>query len=330
MDRGSVLGSIQTALNAEQHIAVLSHYNPDPDAFGSSVGLSVALRSMGKEVVTINESGALPRYHYIRGAELVQKELPAGFPGILVVCDCGDLRRVGDSLVDAVSKARLVINIDHHASNTQFGHVNYVLEHASSSSELVFELLEYMGFFGHPHDSAMAAVSSGLYAGIVSDTGSFRYSNTSERTFAVAQRLVRLGVQPHVVAQNLYGNNSIASVKLHAAALSGIRTVADGKVALVTVTGHMLSEAGAVQDDTEGLVESARDISGVRVACLMRWDQNIWRVSMRSIDERHNVSVVAQNFGGGGHRVAAAFRWKREVSELEALLIPELVRVANL
>jgi len=322
----------QFAQNLLSHsrFVVISHYNPDADAFGSSCALSLLLERLGKEVVCVNETGALSRYMFIPRVDSIVRKMPDDHhggmtPDAIVVCDCGSLHRVGESLFEKVNAIAPMLNIDHHSSNDLFGTHTYVCPEASSTSELVFDVIVAL------KDETLLTpeIATALYAGIVGDTGSFRYQSTSAHTFEVATRLVNAGASPSMVASALFSSNTIASVKLQSAALTDLTLHADGKVAEVVVTTDMLHKYNATQDDTDPLVERARDIEGVEISALIRQDHDIWRVSLRSRTPRYDVSTIASHFGGGGHKCAAAFRWRRSFEELHPLLLKELLALAE-
>ena len=316
--RGEPLTALVEAINAAQSIVVLSHYNPDADAYGSSCGLALALKGLGKKVVCVNENGVLPRYEFIPGVSSVSNSLPEGAWDLLITCDCGDRKRIGETLKDSLSRFPKVMNIDHHASNDLFGHLNYVVDTASSTSEIIFDLVTEL------KAPLSADVALCLFTGISADTGSFRYASTAAKTFAVAQRLVTAGALPAKVSQALYGSDSLALVRLHADAINKMELVAGGKISLITCTQAMFQTHGALPEDADPLVERGRDIVGVEIAVLLKQDADLWRVSLRSKHPELDVSEVAQLFGGGGHKMAAGFRWRRDVAELRPLLLTKL------
>jgi phosphoesterase RecJ-like protein len=299
---------------------VLSHVNPDPDAFGSSGGLALALRKLGKKVVLVNETGPLDGLAWIPLVREVRTDFVPGDYDLLMCCDCGDAKRVGDSLLEKVRSHPNVINLDHHASNDFFGTYNIVEPRASSAAEVVLKVIEALRV---PLDSE---ISTALYAGLSADTGSFRYSSTETSSFAMAQKLVSAGANPFAIAQELYARVSLAALKLQSEALGALKIVADGRISLVAVTFKMLKSSGANKQDADSLVDIVRDIDGVAVAVLLKEDAGFWRVSMRSRVPQVDVAEVAGIFGGGGHKAAAGFRWKKERAELESLLLAELER----
>jgi phosphoesterase RecJ-like protein len=306
-------------LQGTKRAIVVSHVNPDADAYGSSCGLAQGLKAFGISVAVYNESGFVKRYGVIPGASQVSKELPTTFASddVVIVCDCGALERVGEAYLPILKTAPKLINIDHHTANPLFGHANYVLEGASSTSELVYDLLSALEKRVGRSDIINLDSAKCLLAGIIGDTGSFRYPSTTAKTFTVASELVRRGARPDVLTQELFANHSLAAVKLQAEAMSGVKLFEGGVFAEVTVTQEMVARNGADLLDADSLAERARDIEGVKVAALFKQDVDMWRVSLRSRQGAVDVSWVAQQFGGGGHKPAAAFRWRKDFETLE-------------
>ncbi len=310
----NTISEIAAALNASGSVLIVSHTSPDPDAYGSAAGLGLTLRQAGKRVVFLNESGASDRLSFIPAVNETVSALPSQKFDLICIVDCGELKRVGDSLLEPLRGLHPTLNIDHHISNDRFGDSNYVISDASSTSELVFDLL-CAADLAIPADAATA-----LYAGISGDTGSFRYSNTTQKVFETAAGLVERGANAGVIAQNLYSKNSRASVRVQAEALSAMEFLFGDRCAWIVVPAELAAKHGATKEDTEGLVERGRDIEGVIISVFIREEEGIWKVSMRSRDARFNVSNVAAQFGGGGHIMAAAFRWRRGYDELEKSL----------
>jgi phosphoesterase RecJ-like protein len=236
------------------------------------------------------------------------------------VCDCGAIERVGDSVISFVRSAQRVINIDHHTCNSRFGHLNLVVEGASSTSELVFDLLMELEKRNARADLIRLEAASCLMAGIIGDTGSFRYSSTSPSTFLAASQLMLRGARPDQLTQQLFASQSLAAVRLQAEALVGLNLLCNGELVEVTVTQEMIGRLGASILDADSLAERGRDIEGVKVAVLFKEDVDMWRVSLRARQGSVDVSEIARQFGGGGHKPAAAFRWRRGLPELKGAL----------
>ncbi len=326
MSSAGVVGSaaeIAQALYSANAIAAASHYSPDADAYGSLLGIAGILRNLGKKVVTLNQDGILPRFSFLPGIQEVTRELPEIVFDTFIACDCGDERRLGEALKGPLLAIPQTLNVDHHVSNNCFAKKNYVVGEASSTCELVFRIGRELEKISNKVliDKNVALC---LFAGISADTGSFRYASTAASTFEVARALLELGAKPALVSEALYERNSLAATKLQAEALTGLALFAKGKISKVVVPAVMYSKYDATPEDTEELVERARAIDGVRVAVLIREEQGLWKVSLRAKGDSCDVSKVALQFGGGGHRAAAGFRWRGTFEELDSKLMPIL------
>jgi len=300
---------------------IVSHLNPDADAYGSSLALTHALRAMGKKVVCLNQSGALSRYAFIPGVEQVQITPPVDDWDVLVICDCGDLKRIGDNLREKLSFDKPVINIDHHVSNDNFGNFNLVQVEASSTSEIIYDVL------AHTSLKLTSEIATCLFAGLSGDTGSFRYGNTNEKNLRIASELVAAGAEPAKIGTALYASISLSAFRLRSLALSNIEMHYSDRVSLIKVDKDMYARFSASSQDTEGLVENARDIAGVEVAIFMYQDDGVWRTSLRS--KGVDVSAIASSFGGGGHKLAAAFRSKNSFEEIKGSLLLKIKEALN-
>jgi phosphoesterase RecJ-like protein len=309
------------AVQASGKIAVVTHTNPDADAYGSACGLAWGLRGLGKEVRVYNEHGFVPRYKIIPGADQVISGSWVNWAAdsLLIVVDSGAAERVGDSLVADLVKSSMVINIDHHASNTMFGDINLVVEGASSTSELIFGLLKSCEQHFGRADLISCEAAACLLSGIIGDTGSFRYPSTTATTFKVAAELVERGAKPDILTQELFATQSLVALRLQSEALCNVAVYPNG-FAEVVVTQELLKKHGADILDADSLAERARDIEGVKVSALYKQDVDLWRISLRSRRGVVDVSSIAQSFGGGGHKAAAAFRWRQDLDTLQANL----------
>jgi phosphoesterase RecJ-like protein len=320
---GDDMLNVIQAIRTHRRFLVVSHYNPDPDAYGSSSAVYHLLKAIGKSAVLLNESGAVDRHCWIPEVSETVSVIPEGQFDCAIVLDCGALDRVGDSLKGRIASCSTIVNIDHHVSNERFGTINCVDIKASSTSEVLYPILAE---FDSGFDEKIATA---LLAGIYGDTGSFRYGCTTQRTFEIALELIRKGAVPYEVASNLFSQVSVAGTRLQAAALLEMVLHAGGRVAELVVPASYYDRYGACEEDTAVLAERARDISGVLISVLIREDQGIWRISLRTKDASINLSELAASYGGGGHKAAAAFRWRRSLEELQSDLIPRLVKLAE-
>lgn len=319
---GSKVGprEVVELLKSSKNVLLCSHYNPDADAYGSMCGLGLALRALGKSVELVNETGIVDRFRFIPGVSEVGKLPSASAFDCVVVCDCGDTKRVGDSLLPVLADAPQVISIDHHSSNTLFGDLNYVEEGAVSTASLVYEVVQGLA-------TMSPDVASALYVGILGDSGSFRYSSTRVETFELAAALVRAGAVPHEIAAALYGDLPLRAVQLQSEALLNLQLYEEGRIGLVVISQELFDKHGAVEDDAEDLVERVRDLQGVQVAVAVRAVDDLWRLSLRSVASELDVSKVARSFGGGGHKQAAAFRSRERWEDLRPILLESLSKL---
>ena len=285
-----------------QRFLITSHVRPDGDALGSEIALYLALRSMGKEVFIYNQDSVPETYGFLPGSEAVSGQLGDvnGYDAIFVL-DCSELDRVG-RLAEAIKKARYVINIDHHVTRGGFADICLVDPDASSTGELVYRLLKEIKAEVTPD------IAVNLYTAILTDTGSFHYSNTGVESFRIAAELVAAGADPSVIAQNIYESNPLAKVRLFKKAIQTLELEWDGKIGSMSVFQQMLREAEAKTEHTENFVDFVRAIKGVEVAVFYtEMEDSFFKVSLRS-KGLINVEIIAGHFGGGGHPNAAACR----------------------
>ncbi len=306
-------------------IAIVSHTGPDADAYGSMCGLALTLKEQGKEVSCFNEAGPMEKYTFIPGVADVSDTFPTDTPwDLIIVCDCGDKKRMGDSFGPLVTgHGAPLLNIDHHISNERFGAHNLISVTHSSTAELVCELLHKLSYSPAP-ESATA-----LLAGIIGDTGSFRYSSTSSQTLEIASKLVAAGASLVDISKALYGSYPLSMVRLQAEVLLNLHMHHSDEIAGVVVSKELFKKHGASPDDADMLVERARDIDGVKISYAARQVDDLWKVSLRSVSDTYDVSRVAQSFGGGGHKAAAAFRTRKDFSAMEATLVARLEEVLD-
>jgi len=277
------------------------HELPDGDSVGSTLGLRLALLRLGKEV-TVAGPDHVPRvYRFLPGAEhvvLTTELVPADWD-VTVLLDCAEPARVKDAWAMACAHSHTVINIDHHATNTMFGDVNLVDPKAAATAEQVYDVLGDLGV------TVDREIGLCLLAGLVTDTGSFRYENTTPRALRVAAALLEAGAEPWELATRLYESRALSGLRLLARALQTLTLTEDGRIAWLVVDDSMLAETGAEEEETEGLVNYPRSLEGVEIAVVFRvLGTGETRVALRSRG-RADVSRMARALGGGGHPRAA-------------------------
>ena len=295
------------------------HQRPDGDALGSALALARVLRRIGKDVVVACEDGVPDNYSFIPDAEtvVISSERRGFDVGVLV--DCESIKRVG-SAKDAVLSASLKACIDHHVPNGEFGDIRVIDPSASATAEVVFEL------FVANDIKIDRALAIQLMAGLVADTGAFRFANTTARTFRIAARLSAAGAQASDIARHIYESHSLASMQLLGRALCSLTVHPSGRIVWAQVTKKDLEELGATDADTEGIVNLVRWVKGPEVAILFRETKpGSVRISLRSTDG-FDVEQVARVFGGGGHKAAAGCTIDSPLDEARELLISEVLR----
>jgi phosphoesterase RecJ-like protein len=307
------LAEVSSLLKGCSRALICTHISPDPDAIGSSAAIFCLLRQIGISATVYLPEPLPKRFESITSGVSFVHQLPALSDTIEVVLavDAAALPRLGPECEALKALSKTLINIDHHASNTRYGTCNWVMSDSAASAILVFRLFEALG---ERPDSVAANL---LYAGLLDDTGSFRYSNTNAEAFQVAEKLLSCGAVPEEIANTLYFSVEESVLRLKARAVSELRIELGGQVAFIAVSDAMLKECGARPEDTEGIVDIARSVEGVRAAAFMREMEHGWKVSLRAKDETVDVNAVAALFGGGGHRAAAGCRVEGSLSEVQ-------------
>lgn len=300
---------------------VVSHVNPEGDAIGALLGLALALKGLGKDVVPYLADPVPEPFGFLPGAGSVVGSLEnqAPFDATFAV-DCGQLERLGAEFMD-FKKRGILINMDHHVSNDDFGDINIVVPEASAAAEIVFDLVKEAGVDITPE------IATNLYVGIHTDTGSFRYSSSTPESLEKAGELVRSGADPRDIAVRVYESYPAKKIKLLGKVLNTLELVGDGpdaRVATVVVSLDMMEGLGAGKGDVDGFVNYARSIDGVEVGALFReCSAGDYKVSLRSKGDI-DVSTVAQVFGGGGHKNAAGCNVQGSLEEVKKKVVSAL------
>jgi phosphoesterase RecJ-like protein len=290
--------AIVERIRSGNRFLITSHRNPDGDAIGSALALRGLLRNLGKSAEVIVRDNFHPGLRRTPGADSVQivDNLPADYPNgydALFTMECPEHERTGYPVLPGP-----VINVDHHLGNTMYGEINYLDIEAPSVGEMILQLNKLLGA---PMD---ADIATAMYVSLSTDTGFFRYTNTTLRTFEAAVEMVKAGANPGEISLWINESNSAASVKLLGLCLNSMRMYAGGKVATLELPKRFLVEAGANSEDAEGVVNYARAIEGVLVGAMFKEANDGTRVSMRA-KPGVDVQAVAAMFGGGGHKAAS-------------------------
>lgn len=319
---------IVSHLKTSKRVLVASHENPDGDAIGSLLAMGLALEKMGKQATLFNPSPIPAVYRFLPSVSKIVKTLGDNAKGeqafdTAVILDCGDIERIG-AAAKVMADIPVLINIDHHVTNTGFGHLRRVETEACATAEIVYHLIQELGVQLDCH------IATAIYTGILTDTGSFRFSNTNRASFGICAEMVDLGVDPLMVAQYVYGTYSLGRIKLLNLALDSIEISRNGQLSIMTVTRKMLTKTGTHPEDADGLINYARRIEDVKVAALIHEEENNgthrsgrtrpYHVSLRS-DGAVDVAEIAASFGGGGHTAAAGFSIEATLPEIKAKII---------
>jgi phosphoesterase RecJ-like protein len=299
------LKAIADALRQHDRFLVVTHENPDGDALGSLLAVTLALRRIGKDVVMyLPGKTPLPReYAFMPLAELVREPPSDAADRVLLAVDCAKEDRIGDEA--AITRAPFVLDVDHHHDNTRFGDVNLIVADASSTGEVLRDVFAELGVELTPE------LAEPLYIALVTDTGRFQYANTTPKALRLAAELVEAGADIHAVFQEVYESVEFAKLKLLARALDRAEVLEGGRIVVSHLVRADFADAGASEPYSEGIIDYLRAVEGAELAVLVREQLNeaaqAYKGSLRSSIDELDVSVIARRFGGGGHRQAAGF-----------------------
>lgn len=292
--------AVASALRLARRVLVAGHESPDGDCLGGSLALGLALERMGKKVVVASTDGVPSTYRFLPGWERVTDRVEGlGTFDVGVALECADLERAG-RFAPLLAACPVLVNLDHHRDNTGYGQLVWQEPEAASVCEMVYGLLVELGA------QVDEPVATCLMTGLVTDTGSFRYSSVRPETFELAADLLRRGARPDRIYERVYEARPAPALRLLGLALWRLQLSSDGQVAWTVVDQAMLDQAGARWEDTENIVETLRSIEGVRLALLFKVEPSRVKVSLRARDGAR-ANAVAVRFGGGGHLGAAGF-----------------------
>lgn len=318
--RAEAISSLLAALRVAKRVVLTTHVNPDGDGIGSEVAMAHYLRRRGIRATIVNVGGLPAAYEFLRGDLTVHgAHEPAGHKAVddadlVLVLDTSEPSRLASLAPKLVGKSVAVI--DHHPPMPgALGSPAVIDPSACATGELVYDLIALEG------DQLSKVQAEALYAAIVTDTGSFRFSNTSPRTHEIAARLIRGGANPEAMYQHLFAQLTPQRLDLVKRALASLRTDPDSPVAWVALSHADVAASGAPADDMEGIVDYARRLRGVEVAILLReLGDGRTKISLRSNGDI-NVAAIARQFGGGGHDKAAGALVERPLAETEAAVV---------
>ena len=322
----SDLQAVVDVLRTRERFAVVSHENPDGDALGSLLGVSLGLRDLGKDVVLyLAGTAPLPAEYRFLDLGDVTREVPSDIQErVLLAVDCANERRIGESR-EAVERAAFVLDVDHHHDNSRFGDVNLVVPEASSTAEVVRDILREL------EGELTPGIAEALYVGLVTDTGRFQYTNTTPKALRLAAELVEAGADVHGIFRHVYETVQFAKLKLLARALDRARLFDGGRLVVSYLLRGDFAEVGAEEPFSEGIIDHLRAVEGSEMVALIREPPRdegpSRRISLRSSHDEVDVSAIARLRGGGGHPQAAGFSSEEPVERIIEFLRREFATV---
>lgn len=318
-----MLSQVVDLIEKKDRFAITSHVRPDGDSLGSSLGLYWLLRALDKDVEVVMRDPAPHAYQQLPGADTIRVTPSVDRPyDAVFVIECSDIDRPG--LVDL--EKQFVVNIDHHSTTELFGTINWIDSTASAVGEMIYNLSKATGV------RVTKEIAECLYTALLTDTGSFHYSNTTERTFKIASELVRTGVKPAKTAEAIFGSYKWPKIELLSQVLATAKRDETGHVAWMRQTLKMQQQTNASEEDADGFVNFPLSIAEIEAAVLFKeCSPGVYRTSLRSKGDV-NVAKIAEQFGGGGHRNAAGCTLEGSWEEVEQKVLPLLqdaIRRAN-
>ena len=325
---GATRDEVLQEFRSAEKLIVVTHENLDGDALGSLIATQEILAALGRDCLMFIDSSEFPlphEYRFFTLSGLVQTPPADLEERTIVFLDCGNLER---NPAEAFRHPGAhIVNIDHHHDNTRFGTVNYVLPEASSTAEIVWDLMHGLGI------SPTLIIAEALYVGLITDTGRFMYENTGPRAHVMAADLIEAGVDVHEIYRRVYEGVPYGKLALLARGLSKVARYDGGRLAVTELDAHDFAESGAEESYSEGVIDHLRAVEGTAVAALIRErissdnDGGMARkVSLRASDDRVDVSAIARAQGGGGHRQAAGFSTSMGWDEVVAFLREEVAQ----
>ena len=315
-----MLSQVIELIESKNRFVITSHKRPDGDSLGSSLALYWVLRALNKDVVVFMRDVVPHAYSKLPGADdvITGPELETQYDAVFVM-ECSDIDRPG--LIGL--EKQFVVNIDHHSTTVLFGSINWIDSTASAVGEMIYNLSKALGV------TVTKEIADCAYAALLTDTGSFHFSNTTERTFKVASELVRKGVEPAQISQAIFYSNRYSKIKLLGLALSTMQCDESGRIAWITLMQDAMNETGASEDEADGIVNYPLSVSEIEVVIFLKQIKNDdFRISLRS-KGKLNVAKIAEGYGGGGHRNAAGCMVSGPLDDIVHKLVGNVQRALN-
>lgn len=321
MKENCTVKKIGEIINENESFLVISHVNPDGDAIGSTLALGSVLESIGKTVYYRNEDGVPSSLEFLPSADSVEHPNDDVLDvDVVVALDCATQPRLGDKVLQQASAASLMLNIDHHKTNTRYGDFCYIDSSSPATGQILYNLFKQL-------DLPITEVArDNIYVAVSTDTGSFRYRGTTEETYNMAADLVSMGVDVSSINEETYEKSPLRRVQLLGELLSTLEIESEGKVAHWSLSQEVKDNLNLLPDDSEDMINHIRAIEGVLVACSFEdVPDGIVRVSLRSKSDDIDVSEIATEFKGGGHARAAGIKFEGTIPQAREAIIAAVV-----
>lgn len=285
-------------IKVSSRIAIISHIYPDGDAVGSSLALAMALESIGKTVDVYLADGVPCTYSFLHGAGAVLKEWNKSNYDIAIALDSGDIERLG-SCIQIFNTAKIRLNIDHHITNANYGDYNYIEPDACSVGEIIYKIIKMFDI------TINKDIAECIYVSIATDTGGFRFSNTTSKCMQIAGDLIDYGINVNDISRKIFDATSLTKIKLMGLAVSSLELFSQDRIAVMFISSEQREDLNADFEEFDGIVNIARNIMGVEIAVfLLEKSPNEIKINFRS-NNYVDVSEIAQKYSGGGHKRAA-------------------------
>lgn len=318
-----IIDRIIEGIRDSRTICVVGHIRPDGDCVGSQLGLTLALQNEGKKVVCWNEDRIPQKYEFLDRDGILQKPKPGLKFDCVVATDAASFERLG-SVGKCIAERKLLINIDHHESNTRYADLNWVSAREPSSGELIFRLLKIAKW------PITKRIANCLFTAVSTDTGSFQYPSTRPGSYHVAGELVRRGADLAEICSQVYQSYPLSRARLLRHIYSHFRLTHQDQIAYFWLKQADFARTGADSSDAEGLIDHIRAIAPVVVACVFEeLEPELTRISLRSKSAKVNVNEIAAQFGGGGHPAAAGARIPGKPLSVQRKVIAAIKRALN-
>jgi phosphoesterase RecJ-like protein len=322
------LRAVAEALRSHDRFLIVTHENPDGDALGSLLAMRLGLDRIGKDSVTFlpGESG-IPTDLSLLNLEGLQRQLPEdAAERVLLALDCANAARMG-AAAELLDRVPLSINVDHHHDNTRFAKVNLVLADVSSTGEIVAGILRELGV------KLTREIALPIYVALLTDTGRFGYSNTTPEAHDLAAELLRAGVDPRHVFQEVYERVALAHLKLVGRAEERAAVYEGGRLIISYLLRSDFEDFGVGEEYAEGIIDDLRKVDGTEMAAMIREPPERpgapRRVSLRASHDEIDVSAIARKRGGGGHRQAAGFSSDESIDQIVEFIRSEFVKATR-